>query len=109
MPQNYNGYKENGQLITDETGSVLSLPTVGNQDDIEMLKLLQRKFTKNFGPNMTLKCVPVMWAEISKVKSRVESVVSYLTPNNVKKQKVLEFKQQLVSNKSLKAYFKENP
>ena len=79
------------------------------QDDIDILKLIQRKFTKNFGPNMMLKCVPVMWHEISKVKSRVEAVVSHLSPKEVKKQKLIEFKKQLVSNKSLKSYFKENP
>ena len=58
---------------------------------------------------MVLKCVPVIWTEISKVKSRVEEVKNYLTPKTVKSQKVLEFKKQLVSNKSLKAYFKSNP
>ena len=40
---------------------------------------------------MTIKCVPVMWQEISKVKSRVESIVNYLTPKTVKKQKLVEF------------------
>jgi len=58
---------------------------------------------------MCMKCVPIMWTEISKVKSRVEAVVNHLTPKTVQKQKVLEFKKQLVSNKSLKAYFKSNP
>ena len=58
---------------------------------------------------MTLKCVPVMWQEICKVKSRVEAIVKHLTPKTVKKQKLVEFQKQLVSNKSLKSYFKENP
>lgn len=32
-----------------------------------------------------------------------------LSSKSVQQQKVLEFKKQLVSNKSLKEYFKENP
>ena len=109
MPSTYNGYKENGQIINDEAGCILNLPKADGKEDIEILQLLQRKFHKNFGPNMTMKCVPVMWQEISKVKSRVESIVNYLTPKTVKKQKLVEFQKQLVSNKSLKSYFKENP
>jgi len=58
---------------------------------------------------MQMKCVPIMWTEISKVKSRVEAVINHLTPKTVQKQKVLEFKKQIVSNASLKAYFKMNP
>ena len=85
MPSNYNGYKENGQIVNDEEGCILSLPKVDKKDDMDMLQLLQRKFHKNFGHNMTLKCVPVMWQEITKVKSRVEAIVNYLTPKTVKK------------------------
>ena len=85
MPSNYNGYKENGQIVNDEEGCILSLPKVDKKEDMDMLQLLQRKFHKNFGHNMTLKCVPVMWQEITKVKSRVEAIVNYLTPKTVKK------------------------
>ena len=85
LPANYNGYKENGQLISDDQGCVLSLPRSEDNGDIEMLKLLQRKFTKNFDHGLALKCVPVMWHEISKVKSRVEAVVNHLTPKTVQK------------------------
>ena len=106
MPPNYNGYKENGQLVSEDDGCILSLASPGTPEDIEMLKLLQRKFNKNFGSHMQMKCIPIMWTEISKVKSRVDAVVNHLTPKTVNKQKILEFKKQLVSNKSLKAYFK---
>ena len=56
-----------------------------------------------------LKCLPVIWPELAKSKSRVESVFNHLSNKNVTQQKVLEFKKQLVSNKSLKEYFKTNP
>ena len=56
-----------------------------------------------------LKCLPIIWPEISKSKSRVESVFNHLSNKAVQQQKVLEFKKQLVSNKALKEYFKQNP
>lgn len=40
MAPNYNGYKENGMLISEDTGCILSLATPGTTDDIETLKLL---------------------------------------------------------------------
>ena len=56
-----------------------------------------------------IKCLPVIWPEISKSKSRVESVICHLSNKAVAQQKVLEFKKQLVSNRALKEYFKQNP
>jgi len=53
--------------------------------------------------------LPVIWPEISKSKSRVESVINHLSNKAVQQQKVLEFKKQLVSNRALKDYFKNNP
>lgn len=50
-----------------------------------------------------------MWQELARAKSRVEQVINMLSSKSVQQQKVLEFKKQLVSNKSLKEYFKENP
>lgn len=99
MPQNYNQYKEIGQMISDEQGSILNFPLIDKEDDLDLLNLLNKKFTKNFGDDRMLKCVPLMWSEISKAKSRVESVVLHLSNKTVQKEKVLEFKKQLVSNK----------
>lgn len=96
-------------MISDEQGSILNFPMIDKEDDLDLLNLLNKKFTKNFGDDRMLKCVPLMWSEISKAKSRVESVVLHLSNKTVQKEKVLEFKKQLVSNKQLKQYFKENP
>ena len=56
-----------------------------------------------------MKCVPVIWQELSRLKSRVETVLNTLSNKKVNEEKVLEFKKQLVSNRSLKDYFKNNP
>jgi hypothetical protein len=108
-PTTYNGYKENGQLVTEDNGSVLTLFTHSNQEDFASLELLQRKFAKNFGRQDMMQCLPLLWYEIAKPKSRVEQVVNMLSAKSVQQEKVLEFKKQLVSNKSLKEYFKNNP
>ena len=109
MPADYNTYKQNGLTITEETGCVLSLVSPEKEEDIAALGLIQRKFRKNFGQDEMMKCLPVIWPEISKSKSRVESVFNHLSNKAVMQQKVLEFKKQLVSNRALKEYFKENP
>ena len=56
-----------------------------------------------------LKCIPVMWSELNRLKSRVETVLGTLSNKAVNNEKVIEFKKQLVSNKSLKQYFAEHP
>lgn len=56
-----------------------------------------------------LKCLPVMWHELIKMKGRVEQVLNSLSNKRVRDEKLLEFKKQIVSNKSLKEYFKNNP
>ena len=76
---------------------------------MKCLGLIQRKLRKSFGRDDMLKCLPIIWPEISKSKSRVESVFNHLSNKSVQQQKVLEFKKQLVSNKALKEYFKQNP
>ncbi len=83
MPANYNVYKQSGLTITEETGCVLSLPMPEKEDEIAALGLLQRKFRKNFGRDDMLKCLPVIWPEISKSKSRVESVFNHLSSKAV--------------------------
>ena len=50
-------------------------------------------------------CVPVLWAELKRLKSRVDTVLATLSNKNVMNEKTIEFKKQIVSNKSLKAYF----
>ena len=74
-----------------------------------MLAHLQKKFSKNFGRTDLLKCLPIMWSELNRLKSRVETVLGTLSNKAVNNEKVIEFKKQLVSNKSLKQYFAEHP
>ena len=83
MPATYNSYKESGSMISDEAGSILSLPMSESQDDINVLHLLKKKFSKNFGDDQMLRCLPVIWHQISKVKSRVESVYNHLSNKTV--------------------------
>lgn len=77
--------------------------------EAEYLELYQRKMVKAFSRNDMLKCIPVMWQELTKIKTRVEDVTRTLDNKSVKQEKVNEFKKQLLSNKRLKEYFKENP
>ena len=64
---------------------------------------------KAFNRTDILKFLPVLWHEVSRMKSRVEEVVHSLTNKKVRDEKLVEFKKQIVSNKSLKQYFKNNP
>ena len=59
-------------------------------------------------PNM-IKCIPILWQELVKIKTRVEDVIRTLDNKTVKTEKVNEFKKQLVSNKRLKEYFNQHP
>jgi hypothetical protein len=56
-----------------------------------------------------LKCLPILWAELNRLKSRVETVLATLNNKTVNNEKTIEFKKQLVSNKSLKSYFNDHP
>ena len=109
VPADYNTYKQAGMYINESKGCILTLPMPEKEDDTAALGLFNRKFSKNFGRSDMLKCLPVIWTEISRSKSRVESVYNHLSNRNVQQQKVLEFKKQLVSNRALKEYFKQNP
>ena len=109
MPRDYNTYKQSGLTINEDSGCVLSLAVPDSDEDMNMLGHLQRKFRKSFGREDMLKCLPVIWPEISKSKSRVESVINHLSTKAVQQKKTLEFKKQLVSNRALKEYFKNNP
>lgn len=109
VPVTYNTYKESAGLVSHEQGAVITLVQPDENQAIESIQLLQRKFTKNFNREDMFKCIPVVWHEVSRFKSRCESVLMALNPKNVMREKTIEFKKQLVSNKSLKEYFKQNP
>jgi hypothetical protein len=88
---------------------VITLVQPDENQAIESIQHLQKKFTKNFNREDMFKCIPIVWHEVSRFKSRCESVLMSLNPKNVMREKTIEFKKQLVSNKSLKEYFKQNP
>jgi hypothetical protein len=80
-----------------------------NAEEVEAVKLYQRKMQKAFNtPNM-IKCIPMLWQELVKIKSRVEDILRTLDNKTVKTEKINEFKKQLISNKRLKEYFNQHP
>lgn len=109
LPETYKRYKENGAQIEKEEGGIINLVTPDEEKKNGMLTLYQKKMTKAFSKTDMLKCIPVLWHEITKMKGRVDEVLATLSNKRVRDEKVLEFKKQVVSNKSLKEYFKSNP
>ena len=77
--------------------------------DAELLQLYQRKMMKAYSRQDMLKCIPIIWPELIKIKTRVEDVIKTLDNKTVKNEKLVEFKKQLLSNQRLKDYFKEHP
>lgn len=53
---------------------------------------------KAFSRENMIKCIPIIWQELLKIKSRVEDVVKTLDNKKVKDEKTNEFKKQLLSN-----------
>ena len=64
---------------------------------------------KAFSRENMIKCIPIIWQELLKIKSRVEDVVKTLDNKKVKDEKTNEFKKQLLSNQRLKEYFNKHP
>ena len=58
-----------------------------------ILNTIQKKMTKNYGRKDILRCIPVIWHEISRIKSRVEEVIAKLSNKRVRDEKLLEFKK----------------
>lgn len=48
---------------------------------------------KNYSRDNMILCIPVMWQELMKIKSRVEDVVRTLDNKKVKDEKTNEFKK----------------
>jgi hypothetical protein len=92
-PPKYNIYKENGSHIDADNGAVLTLVQPSKTEEMEALQLYQRKMQKAFNmPNM-IKCIPILWQELVKIKTRVEDVIRTLDNKTVKTEKVNEFKK----------------
>ena len=48
---------------------------------------------KAYGRDDMMKCIPIIWHEISRVKGRVDEVLHTLSNKRVREEKVLEFKK----------------
>jgi hypothetical protein len=48
---------------------------------------------KNYGRKDMIKCIPVIWHEVSRIKGRVEEVLATLSNKRVRDEKLLEFKK----------------
>lgn len=57
------------------------------------MSTFQKKMQKAYGRNDILKCIPVIWHEVVKMKGRVEQVLSTLSNKRVRDEKLLEFKK----------------
>jgi predicted AAA+ superfamily ATPase len=64
---------------------------------------------KAFSQQNMIKCIPILWQELLKIKARVEDVTRTLDNKTVKLEKSNEFKKQLISNKGLREYFAQHP
>jgi len=96
-------------MIETLEGAVINLVTQQKDSKQEVLAGYQKKMEQAFGRTDILKCIPVIWHEVVKMKGRVEQVLATLSNKRVRDEKLLEFKKQILSNKSLKEYFKNNP
>jgi hypothetical protein len=90
-------------------GAILTLVQPSNAEEVEALGLYQRKMNKSFSQANMIKCIPILWQELIKIKTRVEDVTRTLDNKNVKIEKTNEFKKQLISNKRLREYFAQHP
>lgn len=109
IPESYNIYREAVKQISNDTGAVINLQTPEQEKKDHNLQNIQKKMIKAFNRPDMLKFLPVIWHEVGKMKGRVEEILHQLSAKKVKEEKLIEFKKQIVSNKSLKAYFKNNP
>jgi hypothetical protein len=66
-------------LVNDEYGSVLTLVSPLVKGEPEILEHLQKKLLKNFARDDMMKCIPVLWTELNRLKSRVETVIATLS------------------------------
>jgi hypothetical protein len=48
---------------------------------------------KAYGRSDMMRCIPIIWHEISRVKSRVDEVLNTLSNKRVRDEKLLEFKK----------------
>lgn len=93
VPDTYKRYKESGAQIQLEEGAVISLVTSDEEKKNGMLQTYSKKMSKAFSRNDMLRCLPVLWHEVTKMKGRVDAVIQTLGNKRVRDEKVLEFKK----------------
>ena len=99
----YEYYRPAADLVQSEMGSVLTL--VSPTEDAAPLAKIQQKLIKRCHRKDVLRCLPILWSDVVKMKGRVETVLSTLSIKRVKQERVIEFKKAVVANKQLKDYF----
>jgi len=92
VPNSYASYKKTGSMVERSEGAIINLVSHDDKKE-EMLGAFQKKMTKAFGKEDILKCIPIVWHEIVKMKGRVEHVLSTLSNKRVRDEKLLEFKK----------------
>lgn len=91
VPHSYTSYKQITQNVQRPDGSVINL--ISNKKDQDLLGQYQKKIEKAYGRSDVLKCIPIIWHEVVKMKTRVEGVLSTLGNKRVKDEKLIEFKK----------------
>ena len=72
---------------------MINFATPAEEKKNDMLNTIQRKMLKAYGRSDMMKCIPIIWHEISRVKGRVDEVLCTLSNKRVKEEKLLEFKK----------------
>lgn len=88
LPETYKKYKENGAQIDKEEGAIISLVTPDEEKKNSMLTTYTKKMSKAFSKTDMLKCIPVLWHELNKMKGRVDEVLGSLGNKRVRDEKV---------------------
>jgi hypothetical protein len=67
---------------------MISLVTPDEEKKNSMLSTYSKKMSKAFSRTDMLKCIPVLWHELNKMKGRVDQVLCTLSNKRVRDEKV---------------------
>lgn len=74
QPETYAQYKDIGAQIENEQGAMISFFTPEEEKKSELMLTVQKKTTKAYGRNDMIRCLPVIWHELVRMKSRTDEV-----------------------------------
>ena len=77
---------------------MITLAVPGEEDAAAIAKVQGKLLKKCHRPDI-LRCLPILWSEVVKMKGRVETVLGTLSIKRVKQERVIEFKKAVVTNK----------